>query len=56
MHVLPFLIVIYCETIVFAILSVVVAALFGVQAKTLVLYLSMASGWILTGIILIFFL
>lgn len=44
MHVLPFLIVVYCETATFAVLSVVLAALFGSQAKTLALSLSMATG------------
>lgn len=49
MHVLPFLIVIYCETITFAALSVILAALFGFQATIVPLTLSMIIGWILTG-------
>lgn len=49
MHVLPFLIVVYCECVTVAILSVALAVFFGSEAKKVNLGLSMSLGWIFTG-------
>lgn len=49
MHVLPFLIVVYCECATAALLSVGLAVLFGSEAKLSYLTSTMTIGWILTG-------